>query len=424
MISSLPTNMHIHWLRQEILANDLANASTSGFKRDGLSVTGQPVPPAEPIFAMLGMTPNDHYTVTQWTDYSPGPIHDTGRSLDVAIDGPGFFVVQTPQGLRYTRSGGLTVDRAGLLTTDAGYPIMGGGGPIAVRSTGLTFSATGDIYDGGQILDTLRVVDFPRPYRLQKQGDGLFAPLGPAAAAHRRVGLPDRRRSDRGLQRRPGAHHGRDDRACSGSTKAPSARYSPADETAAARATTWGGSDDPRPLSRPRPACRRSSSTRRDRQQPGERQHHGLQAHAAPTSRICSTSTIRDAGHAQRPGTTQVPTGIQVGHGTRPVGDPAHVQPGRLPRRPRTRSTSSIEGDGFFQMLRPDGTTAYTRAGAFKLDGTGPVRDLRRLPAAAEHHHPARPPSVTVGTDGTVSVTAARADHGTAGRHRSSSRAS
>jgi flagellar basal-body rod protein FlgF len=182
MISSLPTNMHIHWLRQEILANDLANASTSGFKRDGLSVAGQPVPPAEPIFAMLGMTPNDHYTVRQWTDYSPGPIHDTGRSLDVAIDGPGFFVVQTPQGLRYTRSGGLTVDRAGLLTTDAGYPIMGGGGPIAVKSTGLSFSATGDIYDGSEILDTLRVVDFPRPYRLQKQGDGLFAPVGPAAA--------------------------------------------------------------------------------------------------------------------------------------------------------------------------------------------------------------------------------------------------
>ena len=72
MISSLPTNMHIHWLRQEILANDLANASTAGFKRDGLSIAGQPVPPAEPTFAMLGMTPNDHYTVTQWTDYSPG----------------------------------------------------------------------------------------------------------------------------------------------------------------------------------------------------------------------------------------------------------------------------------------------------------------------------------------------------------------
>ena len=154
MISSLPTNMHIHWLRQEILANDLANASTAGFKRDGLSVAGQPVPPAEPTFAMLGMTPNDHYTVTQWTDYSPGPIRDTGRSLDVAIDGPGFFVVQTPRGLRYTRAGGLTVDRAGLLTTAAGYPLMGGGGPIAVRSTGLSFSATGEIYDDGQILDT------------------------------------------------------------------------------------------------------------------------------------------------------------------------------------------------------------------------------------------------------------------------------
>jgi flagellar basal-body rod protein FlgG len=181
MISSLPTNMHIHWLRQEILANDLANASTAGFKRDGLSIAGQPVPPAEPTFAMLGMTPNDHYTVTQWTDYSPGVIRDTDRPLDIAIDGSGFFVVQTPRGLRYTRAGGLTVDRAGLLTTAAGYPIMGGGGPISVTSTRVNFASTGEIQADGQIIDTIRVVDFPRPYRLQKEGDGLFVPLGPAA---------------------------------------------------------------------------------------------------------------------------------------------------------------------------------------------------------------------------------------------------
>jgi len=73
------------------------------------------------------------------------------------------------------------VDRNGALTTPTGHALMGATGPITVSSTRLSISAKGEIEDDGRTVDTIRVVDFPRPYRLLKEGDGLFAPVGPAA---------------------------------------------------------------------------------------------------------------------------------------------------------------------------------------------------------------------------------------------------
>lgn len=180
MIDTLPSGMQMHWRRHEVLANNLANASTAGFKQDDLVVAGQTAPPIEPSFIMMGMTPIVQHTVTQWTDFSPGLIRDTGRPLDVAIDGSGFFAVQTARGLRYTRAGALTMNRDGYLTTPGGHRLMGASGPIAVSSGRVSISANGEIQDDGRTVDTIRVVDFPRPYRLQKEGDGLFAPVDPA----------------------------------------------------------------------------------------------------------------------------------------------------------------------------------------------------------------------------------------------------
>lgn len=181
MIDTLPSSMQTQWRRHEVLANNLANASTAGFKQDDLVIAGETAPPVDPSFIMMGMTPIGQHTVTQWTDFSAGPIRDTGRSLDVAIDGSGFFVVQTPRGLRYTRAGALTMGRDGYLTTPGGHQLMGASGPIQVSSTRLSISAKGEIQDDGRTVDTIRVVDFPRPYRLLKEGDGLFAPVGAAA---------------------------------------------------------------------------------------------------------------------------------------------------------------------------------------------------------------------------------------------------
>ncbi len=160
-IRSVATNMLALWQRHEVLANNLANSATAGFKRDDVmrGAAGQ----------------------VQWTDFSQGPIQETGRALDVALNGPGFFVVEAPEGSRYTRAAALSVSRQGYLVTPDGLRILGSRGPIAIGSGDVNVTADGEVREAGRALDTLRVVDFPKPYRLVKEGNGLFAPAGAGA---------------------------------------------------------------------------------------------------------------------------------------------------------------------------------------------------------------------------------------------------
>ena len=112
--------------------------------------------------------------------------------------------------------------------------------------------------------------------------------------------------------------------------------------------------------------------------------------------------TLRQAGVASAAG-SQVPTGLQLGHGTRPVatqkiflqGDYQHTQ---------NDLDMAIEGDGFFQILQPNGEVAYSRAGAFKLDSEGRVVTSDGFVMEPEITIPADSVSVSIGTDGTVSV--------------------
>jgi flagellar basal body rod protein FlgG len=173
----LVSSMQAQWQRHEILANNLANAATTGFKRDDIvPLPGAQVPPgavSDPSNPALA-------SMFQWTDFSQGEVRPTGRPLDVALDGNGFLVVQTPRGERYTRAGALGINAEGNLITSGGHVVLGTGGPIAARGS-ITVSPDGQISDGTGILGTLKVVDFPRPYRLVKEGGGLFAPADASA---------------------------------------------------------------------------------------------------------------------------------------------------------------------------------------------------------------------------------------------------
>jgi flagellar basal-body rod protein FlgF len=117
--------------------------------------------------------------MTQWTDFSQGGLHETDHSLDVALSGPGFLVVQTPAGPRYTRAGALSVNQQGTLVSAGGFPVLGQGGLITVRSSKVTFGTQGEVQDHGRTVDTLHIVDFPKPYALVKESRGLFAPTDP-----------------------------------------------------------------------------------------------------------------------------------------------------------------------------------------------------------------------------------------------------
>ncbi|UAW97438.1 flagellar basal-body rod protein FlgF [Halopseudomonas nanhaiensis] len=108
-------------------ANNLANVSTTGFRRDFEQARSMPV---------FGETfPSRVYAMTErpGSDFSQGSLIETGRDLDVAVQGEGWIAVQAPDGSEaYTRAGSLNVDAFGMLRTSSGLPVLGNGGPIAV----------------------------------------------------------------------------------------------------------------------------------------------------------------------------------------------------------------------------------------------------------------------------------------------------
>lgn len=133
------SGMLAEMVRQDQIANDLANASTPGYKADRSTQrsfaelllqnqnTGAPI-------GGLGMGVEIDSVVT---DLSPGPLRQTGEPLDLAIEGEGFFAVNTPEGVRYTRNGQFTVSAEGTLTTSLGAEVQGaGGGPVRVAADG------------------------------------------------------------------------------------------------------------------------------------------------------------------------------------------------------------------------------------------------------------------------------------------------
>jgi flagellar basal-body rod protein FlgF len=171
-------------LAQAVTANNLANASTTGF-RAVLAGAGH-VPLQGP-----GHAEARAYAVTegQGIDFTPGPMMATGRQLDIAVAGSGWIVVQAPDGSEaYTRAGDLRVDPLGQLTTGTGHPVLGGGGPIAlppfealeIGSDGtISIRPVGQDAAGMAQVERIRLVDPPLA-DLERGEDGLLR-LAPGA---------------------------------------------------------------------------------------------------------------------------------------------------------------------------------------------------------------------------------------------------
>jgi len=177
-VDTLLAGMQALWQRHEVLANNLANTTTTAFKRDDVI----PVPgnaTAQQPGAGFGLALAASQPAIQYTDHAQGPIQQTGRSLDVALEGSGFFEVDTPSGPRYTRSGAFTLGGDGALMTADGYPVKGVAGPLVLRSPNFTINGQGEIRDGEQVIGALKIVDFPKPYQLLKEGANLYVPAEP-----------------------------------------------------------------------------------------------------------------------------------------------------------------------------------------------------------------------------------------------------
>jgi flagellar basal-body rod protein FlgG len=121
-----------------------------------------------------------------YTNFEQGSLHSTGSPLDLALEGKGFFEVLSPQGVRWTRNGGMQIDGSGRLVTKDGFPILREGQQdpsqrvIQVNSRNLTISQNGDVFDGGNVAGRLAVVDFQNPDDLQKVGNSLYTLKGNA----------------------------------------------------------------------------------------------------------------------------------------------------------------------------------------------------------------------------------------------------
>jgi flagellar basal-body rod protein FlgF len=179
-------------LRREldIVANNIANADTTGFKVEGTMVRTEPSTGARMVDgpASLKFALDDGVT----RDFTQGALRQTGGPLDVAIEGQGFFKVQTAAGERYTRDGRFTLSPDGKITTQAGDVVQGEGGEIAVTPElgPITIAADGTVSQGATRIGKLALVTFDDLSSLSKAGDNLFSNtsnLQPQAATASRV---------------------------------------------------------------------------------------------------------------------------------------------------------------------------------------------------------------------------------------------
>ncbi|SDY66867.1 flagellar basal-body rod protein FlgG [Proteiniborus ethanoligenes] len=110
-------------------------------------------------------------------DYTEGTLIETGNKLDLALKGDGFFSIETPEGIRYTRDGSFTLNSNGELVTKEGYAVLGQYGPIVLSHNSFDINENGDIIVEGQVENSLVIVSFDNKEYLRKQGNNLYAVL-------------------------------------------------------------------------------------------------------------------------------------------------------------------------------------------------------------------------------------------------------
>ena len=169
----------------DTIANNLANVSTAGFRGSHNVFSSVLATTGETPLSVLNQDEND-YGVLSGTqlDTSQGALVPTGNDLDLAMEGPGYFEVQTVSGPVYTRGGNFRVSPQGQLITAAGDPVTGENGPIRIIGQPVSISADGTISANGAISGRLKLVEFASTANLQSAGGTYYtAPAGAAIPA-------------------------------------------------------------------------------------------------------------------------------------------------------------------------------------------------------------------------------------------------
>jgi len=176
--------------RMEAISNNIANADTVGFKRD-TPVFSAKRPILSKAYSIGGaedptggksLLPIPYFPVLDEvvTDFAQGIMKVTDNALDIGIDGKGFFQVQTPSGVKYTRNGSFRLNNEGQVVTQSGYPVLGEGGVITLPSGKITIDEEGRISVKGEgvgpfvQVDLLALVTVDDLSKMKKVGDNLF----------------------------------------------------------------------------------------------------------------------------------------------------------------------------------------------------------------------------------------------------------
>jgi flagellar basal body rod protein FlgG len=173
-IAAAASALRYYERRQEIVANNLANANTEGFK-------------AERIFARL--IGESHPAPDTATDLRRGAFKETGNALDLATDSDGFFVVSTAQGERLSRGGSLQRSPEGILTDANGHAVLGEKGVITLGEGTVTIDRDGLVAVNGEAIDRLRMETIPTGTDVQHDAGTLFLP----GATREALALGDRK---------------------------------------------------------------------------------------------------------------------------------------------------------------------------------------------------------------------------------------
>lgn len=176
--------------QMDVVANNMANVNTTGFKSEQILFEQYQMPVARDRDFQGKDQPLSY--VQDWAtihDLSGGAITQTGNPLDVALNGDGFFTVQTPAGDRFTKAGSFQISNSGLLVDATGNPVLGTGGPLQFTADekDITISADGSVSTSAGIKGKLRIAEFEAPQALVREGTNLYSGGTPLPATRTTV---------------------------------------------------------------------------------------------------------------------------------------------------------------------------------------------------------------------------------------------
>jgi flagellar basal-body rod protein FlgF len=187
------SGMNVQQAKIESVANNLANATTPGYKKESIQTQSFPevllLRQGGPKQMARNITLNDTAVIGSISmgalvadvsiDHAQGAGVETGKSTDILLQGPGFLAVSVPvdgepDRVCYTRNGELSVDGEGFLTAGSGNRVLGEGGPIRVRGEDFQIASDGTVYENSLAVGRLRLIEFDDVRGLSKEGDGIY----------------------------------------------------------------------------------------------------------------------------------------------------------------------------------------------------------------------------------------------------------